>query len=259
MYKQFNPSKRSRFELKIYKLCEANTGFCYGFKIYTGQDKILRNDSASENVVMELSKSIMNKGYTLFLDNWYSSPNLFLKLHQKKTNVIGTVCKNRKNMPHGIDKHILKTGEYVWRSCNNLIALRWKDKCDVYVLSPKHETIEMVEQSNKELRKVIKSICILEYNKGMDAVDRQDQILSCFPIMRKVIKGYQKLFFYISDMALFNTYIVHKAIHSRKKESYVDYRIIIAEAILQVVKLPDYKRRGKSTSGETPLRLRAQH
>ncbi|XP_046142213.1 piggyBac transposable element-derived protein 4-like [Osmia bicornis bicornis] len=54
-YKQFNPSKRARFGLKIYKLCEASTGFCHGFKIYTGQDKIDRNDSASENVVIELS------------------------------------------------------------------------------------------------------------------------------------------------------------------------------------------------------------
>lgn len=68
-YKQFNPSKRARFGLKIYKLCEASTGFCHGFKIYTGQDKIDPNDSASANVVMELSKSIINKGYTLFLDN----------------------------------------------------------------------------------------------------------------------------------------------------------------------------------------------
>lgn len=131
-YKQCNPSKRARNKNLEYKLCEASTGFCHGFKIYTGQNRINRNDSASENVVMELSKSIINKGYTLFLDNWYSSPNLFLKLHQQKTNVIGTVRKNRKNMPQDMQKHILKKGEFVWRCCNNLIALRWKDKRDLY-------------------------------------------------------------------------------------------------------------------------------
>ncbi|XP_046142229.1 piggyBac transposable element-derived protein 4-like [Osmia bicornis bicornis] len=162
-------------------------------------------------------------------------------------------------MPNAIQKHILKKGECVWRSCNNLIALRWKDKRDVYMISTKHETVEMVEQSNKQLQKVIKPKCILEYNKGMGAVDHQDQMLACFPIMRKVIKGYRKLFFYMSDMALFNTYIMHKAIHSRKRETFVDYRINIAEAILQIVELPDYKMRGKSTSVETPLRLQAQY
>ena len=36
----------------------------------------------------------------------------------------------------------------------------------------------MVGQSDKELQKVMKPECILEYNKGMDAVDHQDQMLS---------------------------------------------------------------------------------
>lgn len=76
--------------------------------------------------------------------------------------------------------------------------------------------------------------------------------------MRKAIKGYRKLFFYMSDMALFNTYIMHKIMRSRKRETYVDYRIKIAEAILQIVQLPDYKTRGKSASIES-LRLQAQY
>ena len=173
----------------------------------------------------------------MFLDKWYSSPNLFLKLHQKKINVIGTVRKNRKNMPKDIQKRILKKGECVWKRCNNLLALRWTNKRDVYMISTKHESVEMVEQSDKELQKVMKPKCILAYNKGMGAVDHQDQMLSCFPIMRKVIKGYRKLFFYMSDMALFNTYIMHKTMHSRKKETYVDYRINIAETILQNTEL----------------------
>lgn len=101
-YKQFKPSKRARFGLKIDKLCGASTRFCHGFKIYTDQNTINRNDSELENVVIKLSKSTINKGYTLFLDNWYSSLNLFLKLHQKKANVIETVRKNRKNMPKDI-------------------------------------------------------------------------------------------------------------------------------------------------------------
>lgn len=118
-------------------------------------------------------------------------------------------------MPKDIPKRILKKEECVWRRCNNLIALRWKDKRDMYMLSTKHESVEMVEQSDKQLQKVIKPKCIMEYNKGMGAVDHQGQMLSCFPIMRKVIKGYRKLFFYMSDMALFNTYIMHKIMYKK--------------------------------------------
>lgn len=39
IYKQFNPSKRARFGLKIHKLCEAHSGFSCNFKIYIAQDK----------------------------------------------------------------------------------------------------------------------------------------------------------------------------------------------------------------------------
>lgn len=68
-YKQFNPSKRARFGIKIYKLCESSSGYCYDFKIYTGSDKINSSDNASESVVQELSQSILHKGHTLYLDN----------------------------------------------------------------------------------------------------------------------------------------------------------------------------------------------
>ena len=204
---------------------------------------------------MELSESIINKGYTLFLDNWYSSPYLFLKLHQKKTNVIGTVRKDRKNMP----KDIQKKSESVYRSSNNLLVMRWKDKRDVYILSTKHENAEMVEYTDKQKNKIMKPKCILEYNKGMGRIDQQDQMLACFPIMRKYSKGYRKVFFYMSDMALFNTFIMYKTIHNRRNEGYVDFRINIAEALLKNVKLPEYKKCGRSAPSEDPLRLQAQH
>ena len=41
-YKQFNPSKRARFGIKFYKLCESGSGYCYDFKIYTGSDKSIK-------------------------------------------------------------------------------------------------------------------------------------------------------------------------------------------------------------------------
>lgn len=259
IYKQFNPSKRARFGLKIYKLCEAKTGFCSKFKIYTGQDKTDITDSASENVVMELAESVVNKGYTLCIDNWYSSPALFLSLHKQKTNVIGTVRKNRKNMPKDLPINKLKLGEHVQKTCNGLLALRWKDKRDVYMLTTKHASVELTEVRNNQGRTKLKPNCVIDYNKGMGGIDLNDQMLACFPIMRKYLKGYKKLFFYMSDMALFNTYVINKQLQNPGKQSYVNYRIDIAEAILKYVQLPDYTKRVKSAETATPLRLQAQY
>ena len=88
----------------------------------------------------------------------------------------------------------------------------------------------------------MKSKCNLKHNKRIDEIDYQDWMLVYFPIMRKVIKGYQKIFFYMSDMALFNSYILHITIYSHKRYIYIlTIDINVTEAILRNVQLPDYK------------------
>lgn len=88
----------------------------------------------------------------------------------------------------------------------------------------------------------MKSKCNLKHNKRIDEIDYQDWMLVYFPIMRKVIKGHQKIFFYMSDMALFNSYILHITIYSHKRYIYIlTIDINVTEAILRNVQLPDYK------------------
>jgi hypothetical protein len=153
-YVQFNPSKRARFGIKYYKLCESSSGYCMTFKIYTGQDALENSDfTASESVVLELANPFLEKGYTLYLDNWYSSPNLFLELNRRKTNVLGTVRSNRRNMPKDLVNIKLKKGEVATQSSRGLLALKWKDKKDVYFLSSKHKNANMTDTGKKQRKK----------------------------------------------------------------------------------------------------------
>ncbi|XP_042887772.1 piggyBac transposable element-derived protein 4-like, partial [Penaeus japonicus] len=45
------------------------------------------------------SAEVLDKGYSLYVDNWYSSPTLFHWLQGRKKNACGTVRANRKFMP----------------------------------------------------------------------------------------------------------------------------------------------------------------
>ena len=52
-FKQFNPSKRARFEIKVYKLCQSagsGTGYIWSFKIDTGEDNTT-DDPAGTKVI----------------------------------------------------------------------------------------------------------------------------------------------------------------------------------------------------------------
>lgn len=264
-YIQFNPSKRARFGIKIYKLCESSSGYCIRFKIYVGTDKIPGTDiPASESVVLEVAQPILKKGYTLYMDNWYSSPQLFLKLLEQDTNVVGTVRKNRKHMPKELASLKLKKGEAKMLSSHGLLALRWKDKKDVYMLSTKHSNIDLVETGKRKKKdddfdKIIKPSCVIEYNTGMGGVDKQDQLLACFPVMRKCVKGYKKMAFYLIDMAIFNSHVLYNKVNCGSKTGIVQFRLKLAEELLEQVVLPNYSTRGRPSSANTPQRLQAKN
>ena len=147
------------------------------FRIYTGQDAVENsNFTASESVVLELANPFLEKEYILYLDNWYSSPNLFLELNKRKTNVLGTARSNRKNMPKDLVNTNLKKGDVATRSSQGLLVLKWKDKKDVYFLSSKHKNANMTDTGKKERNKkageedknIVKPKCILEYKKGWE-------------------------------------------------------------------------------------------
>jgi hypothetical protein len=108
--------------------------------------------------------------------------------------------------------------------------------------------------------------CVIDYNMGMLGVDRHDQVLASFPIMRKFLKGYKKIFFYTCDMAILNSFILCKKNRSiKKRQTYSNYRLEIAEKLLDMVlKYQNYYNVDKSNQEsfiveDTDMRLEASH
>ncbi|KAG8237699.1 hypothetical protein J437_LFUL016264 [Ladona fulva] len=82
-------------------------------------------------------------------------------------------------------------------------AFKWKDKKDVHLLSAYHKDLEMTKMGKllfKTKETVAKPNIVMDYNVQMNAVDRQDQQLASFLIMRRYAKGQRKVFFYVKDM-----------------------------------------------------------
>ena len=145
------------------------------------------------------------------MDNWYSIPGLFFQLLPAETNVCGTVRLNCKGMPPDFSKKKLERGEIAFfSSTGGLLALRWQDKKEGKMLSSMH-TAEMVNTQKKHRngKDIIKPQCVLSYNEGMGEIDRSDQRASTYQCVRKCVKWYKKLFFYILDMCIVNSYLLH--------------------------------------------------
>lgn len=93
----------------------------------------------------------------------------------------------------------LEKSKAIARSLQNILAVKWRDKKYVHMLSTKHTDIDCqlaaVKRKRGSEEEVLKPKCIVEYNKGMNDVDRQDQVLASHPIMRRSMKAYKKIVF----------------------------------------------------------------
>ena len=262
VFKQFNPNKRARFGIKFYKLCQSTglaTGYVRSFKIYTGQDNEAGNLPAGTKVVMKLMELLLGQGYNVFLDNWYTSPDLFVRLPKEKINAYGTVRLYHKNIPRDIGTEKRNKGDISVRSsAQNIMALIWKDKKDVKMLSTMHNSeIIKTDKKDKNGNPIFKPKCVLDYNKGMGGVDRSDQVSATYRSTRKYVKWYKKAFFYILDMSSKNAFALHKILGGTK--SFYEFKLSLVEEIIMESNLPAYSSRGCPHSGPTPLRLQGRH
>uniref|UniRef100_A0A1B6FUY6 PiggyBac transposable element-derived protein domain-containing protein n=1 Tax=Cuerna arida TaxID=1464854 RepID=A0A1B6FUY6_9HEMI len=213
----------------------------------------------SEQIILEMSSHLLNEGRIIFMDNWYSSPLLYQRLLEQKTFAVGTVRCNRKNFPKEVATQKLSKGELTFMSCNNVLCLKWQDRKTVSMLSTVHSTPDYVEVTSQRGKKRLKPIVVHDYNQSMCGVDKEDEKLSSFPVMRRYSKGYKKLFFYLMDVTAYNASIVHN-IKTGKKQTMSEFRVNLAEQIIQNITIPEVGAVGRpSTAGDTPTRLQAKH
>ena len=94
----------------------------------------------AHHVVLQLLEDdrLCNKVYIVVMDNYYSSPTLFKDLLAKNFGALGTVRRDRKGLPLILRETRLQKGDIVSSMDDSILALKWRDKRDVYMLSTYH-------------------------------------------------------------------------------------------------------------------------
>jgi hypothetical protein len=181
-WKCYNPNKPNKFHIKLYTVCDAECGFIHGFDIYTGSTEsvnfadILDIDpdcTLTTKIVLGLMShcGLLNKGYHVYMDNYYTSPELFTELDTMDTYACGTLRMNRKQVPKAM-KLKLKKGEIVFRRRGNMFALKWHDKRNVSMLSTIHDADEvLLDKRDRNGEPIVKPSCLYDYVKKMGGVD----------------------------------------------------------------------------------------
>jgi len=103
---QYMPKKRHRWGVKLWSLCDAVTHYCLTFFVYKGANNPEDKREINQNglgyyVVVKLltMTNLLQKGYHVFVDNFFTTINLAKYLYSRLTFFTGTMRANRKGIP----------------------------------------------------------------------------------------------------------------------------------------------------------------
>ncbi|MEO0688277.1 MAG: hypothetical protein AAFY76_25265, partial [Cyanobacteria bacterium J06649_11] len=119
---------------------------------------------------------------------------------------------------------------------DNIVAVRWKDKRDVYVLSSIHgNQIEEVQRRGEE-EPVQKPRMITQYNTFMGGVDKCDQKIANYNNLRRTKKWWKKLFFRFVEISVVNAMTVYVTLFPEvlpNRSRHRSFRTVLFHVLVQ--------------------------
>ena len=211
------------------------------YLITLGKDDSLGSmeNGLTHAVVMKLVEPLKNRGHHCYTDNFYTSPALFADLRSNGFGACGTLRLNRKGIPKSIKPPIRKGDTKVVNVDESMLVIKWSDKREVTILTTIHQPGHVsVQRRNRRApggrETVQKPTAIVEYNTYMGGVDRADQLLSYYGFAHRTVKWWRRLFFFLLDTAVVNSYVLYCEEHPDKKRrmTHVQFRIELANNLL---------------------------
>jgi len=185
--------------------------------------------TATHNTVVNLTRGVEGFGHKLYMDNFFSSPNLYDDLAQKKIFCCGTVRLHRKGMPKDL-KLSWKRGDIWVKTRGDLTVVVWKDRRNVCLLTNSHDPPREGNYCD-EHRNVIKPATVADYNRHTGHIDNSDRMANSYMASRQTWKWTKKLFFHLSDLAIVNSYVLLSSCGG-KKISHRDFCLTLIREML---------------------------
>ncbi|RHZ58025.1 hypothetical protein Glove_379g16 [Diversispora epigaea] len=225
---------------KILSLCDA--GYTYTF-IFTSRiqnypelEQLSNLNKIGNEVNHLVSQLPLNKSFNIYMDNFFSSINLYQHLYNNNFGTCETVRTNSANFPK-----ILKISKKVdWDTLsgvvnNNVLAVLWMDNGPVTIENRIERIRRRPQETNTNAAKVraifgnaskkalpIPRI-IDDYNHFMGGVDIADQLRGYYGTQLPVRRTWMPLFFWLLDTSIINSYLIFKK--SGKNTNHKDFRL----------------------------------
>lgn len=253
--KQYIRGKPIRFGFKNWALC-SSTGYMYGFDIYTGrQPGVTYEHGLGADVVIGLLEQACvppHSGHKVYFDNFFTSYRLLHYLHEFGYEAAGTVRENRTGQCTLKSTAAMKKeprGSYDFRSCSDVLMIRWHDNSVVTIASNfgtvEEGRVQRWSQNQHKIVSVSQPTMFRLYNQGMGGVDQLDQQVACYRTRIRQRKWWWPIFVYLFDVTVVNAWYLFRKVH-RSGESLFDFRRQLAVSLLKCYGVPSIQGRRAS-------------
>lgn len=242
-FRQYIPSKPNKYGIKIFCLSDAKLYYTSNMEIYCGRQPegpyFLPN--TPDSIVMRLCTPIFGSGRNITADNWFTSLKLVRQLIEKKLSYVGTVRKNKRELPPMFASPRN-------RSCFSSIFGYTKDETLVSYVPKKGKTVLMLSSMHTSSKEVSdepekKPEVILFYNKTKSGVDVIDKLCATYNVARSTRRWPMVIFYHLMNIAGVNSRIIFLA-NKNKIATRRDYLKELAQSLVE----DQLKIRAQSTS-----------
>ncbi|CAL9706202.1 unnamed protein product [Knipowitschia caucasica] len=161
-------------------------------------------------VVLEMSEGL--QGHNITCDNFFTSYRLGDELQKRKLTMLGTVRRNKPELPTEILKmqgRPLHSPIFAFTEKATVVSYCPKRNKNVLVMSTMHTDASL------STREDMKPQMILDYNSTKGGVDNLDKVTATYSCQRKTARWPLVIFYNIVDVSAYNAYVLWTAINQK--------------------------------------------
>ena len=205
LFRMYIKSKPQKYGLKIMCLCDAKRHYLLNAFIYSGKwnSPNPRKLSIATQNVLSLVMPYAHSHRNITGDNWFSSVELVDELLKVGLTYIGTLRKNKREIPNYIVP-TKKDGEgekkFVFTRDKTLVSYVPKKGKFVCLISSMHHDNRIAENGKPEI--------IEDYNRTKGGVDSLDQKCANYSVQRRKRRWPLAIFMALMDIASVNAHVL---------------------------------------------------
>ena len=237
-FRNFIPSKRSRYGIKIYALVD-EFGYMWNFHVHTTASNLKVPQSLNSEtdhlgfagkVVVSLACPLFDMNYVIFCDNFFVSEKLAQFLIKNRTHLCGTTRFNR--LPPVVREAFPNVGDNpkFFRKERMLFSCFTEKKQSGVKKIAILDTKGIACTTDRTIRKkgggvvtAKRPLSLTEYNNYMGLVDETDAQLHPYDCTRKSMNWTTKVGIHLLQRLLLNAYALHK--QHRPRTSFLKFSL----------------------------------